>query len=60
MINKKQFDVFKSKVEILLKHFNAGNYSHVLKETERLKLIGYLHDFQNIDGYIINESTLNQ
>ena len=36
MNNKKQFDVFKSKVEILLKHFNAGNYSHVLKETERL------------------------
>ena len=36
MIDKNQFEVFKSKVDVLLKHYNAGNYIHVLQETERL------------------------
>ena len=36
MINKNQFEIFKSKVDVLLKHYNAGNYAHVLKETERM------------------------
>ena len=36
MIDKNQFEIFKSKVDILLKHYNAGNYNHVLKENERL------------------------
>ena len=36
MIDKKQFEVFKTKVDVLLKHYNAGNYIHVLQETERL------------------------
>ena len=36
MIDKNQFEVFKTKVDVLLKHYNAGNYIHVLQETERL------------------------
>ena len=36
MIDKNQFEVFKTKVDVLLKHYNAGNYVHVLQETERL------------------------
>ena len=36
MIDKNQFEIFKSKVDVLLKHYNAGNYIHVLQETERL------------------------
>ena len=50
MIDKNQFEVFKSKVEVLLKHYNAGNYNHVLQETERstkntLKILSYLPKF---------------
>ena len=36
MIDKNQFKAFKTKVDVLLKHYNAGNYIYVLKETERL------------------------